>query len=227
MDNADLHSDMLRTFDPKTATKEQIVEAQTILRESGMYHGAVDGLWGPLSQGALNTWRASHGMAGKLLHGDGTWPWFAQIDGDDIIVQGAIATAFGGDDDKMDSGETASGFNTKGHPNLIAVSLPMNVPGIKELRGSPIPRMPFGLHRDGTDNPDGAHVDVTFFRARYPREPIIIRNVPVVDLGPAKATGHSLDCSVALARLADRKATANSFTAKADYRILRAAKYVT
>lgn len=212
----------LSSFTPQGKSSEEIMAAQSVLKDAGFYQGAADGRWGKLSAGALNTWKTSHGVAGKFLHGDGSWPWFAQVDGADIVVRGAIATAFGGDSDRMDSGETASGYNTKGHPNLIAVSLPMNVPGIKELRGSPIPRMPFGIHPDGSDNPDGAHVDVTFMDSG-----ITVRNVPVCDLGPAKATGHALDCSVALARHADPRATANSFTARVDYKIAGAAKYVS
>lgn len=212
----------LSSFAPQGKTPDEIKAVQLTLKEAGFYHAALDGIWGRLSAGALNTWKTSHGVAGKFLHGDGSWPWFAEVDGADIVVLNARATAFGGDDDRMDSGETASGYNTKGHPNLIAVSLPMNVPAIKELRGSPIPRMPFGIHPDGSDNPAGAHVDVTFLKSG-----VVAHNVPVCDLGPAKATGHALDCSVALARRVDPHATANDFAAMVSYRILKAAKFVS
>ena len=93
----------------------------------------------------------------NLLRGDGSWPWTATVDGDDILVQG-LATAFGGDDDPQDDGSTASGFNTKGHAGLMACSLPMRDDNMEALRGSPIPRMPFGLNADGTRNPRGAWV---------------------------------------------------------------------
>jgi hypothetical protein len=155
-----------------------------------------------------------------LLRGDGTWPWTATVDGDDIVVQG-IATAFGGDDDSQDDGSTASGFNTKGHSGLMACSLPMRDDKLKALRGSPIPRMPFGLHADGTRNPEGTWVAVTFDRLNNP--PAVL---PVIDLGPGKRTGHVLDLTVAAARLRDPGATANDFMARVTYRIIGGAKYV-
>jgi hypothetical protein len=162
---------------------------------------------------------------GRILKGDGTWPWFAQIDGNDIVVLDAKSTAFGGSDDSGDSGDTASGFPTKGHPDLLGCALPLDgyartAAEHKALDGTPLPHMPFGINSDGSDNPDGAHVKVTH-RASG-------RNitVPVVDLGPAKQTGHALDLTVAAARVFKQNATANNFGMTLDYRIINGAKFV-
>jgi len=157
----------------------------------------------------------------KILRGDGTWPWFAEIDGKDIIVRDAIATAFGGDEDPMDSGDTASGCRTKGNPALMGCALPMDGYGVAALKGSPLPKIPFGMNRDCSDNAGGAHVIVTH---RASGKNI---TVPAIDLGPGKRTGHALDLTVAAAKKFDSSATANNFEMKLDYRIIDGAKFVT
>ncbi len=154
-----------------------------------------------------------------LLKGDGSWPWTAWVEGDDILVRG-VATAFGGDNDPEDDGSTASGVNTKGNPGLLGCALPMRDDALHALRGSPIPRMPFGLHPDGTNNPEGAHVTVVFEGG------VVHGPFPVIDLGPAKSTGHVLDLTVAAARFWESNATANNFEARVTYRILGAARYI-
>ena len=148
----------------------------------------------------------------QILRGDGTWPWNAHIDGDDIVVIGARATCFGGSNDPQDSGETASGISTKANPNLAACSLPMIYTGasralLKALGGSPLPRMPWKTMVQVTD----AHGNTYSF--------------PVIDLGPAKYTGNAIDLTIAAARLFNSKATANNFEMICDYRIIGAAKY--
>ena len=154
------------------------------------------------------------------------WSWDAEVVGNDIIVRGAKTTAFGGDNDKTDSGETASGFPTKGHPDLMGCALPLagyakNSADRAALDGTPLPHMPFGLTSKGADNPDGAHVEVS--------DPATGRRtiVPVIDLGPAKDTGHALDLTVAAAQLFKANATANNFEMKLDYRIINGAKSIT
>ena len=57
-------------------------------------------------------------LGGTILKGSGDWGWTAEVIGNDIVVQNAKTTAFGGDGDKGDNGETACGFPTKGHPDL-------------------------------------------------------------------------------------------------------------
>jgi hypothetical protein len=162
----------------------------------------------------------------KILKGGAGWGWDALVVGDDIVVQGAKTTAFGGDSDKSDSGETACGFPTKGHPDLMGCALPLagyakSPAAHAALDGTPLPHMPFGLTSKGADNPTGAHVEVT--------DPATGKKtiVPVIDLGPAKGTGHALDLTVAAARLFKPNATANNFAMKLNYRIIDGAKFVT
>ena len=158
---------------------------------------------------------------------DPAWSWLkVAVDGDDLVVTDTVATAFGGDSDPSDDGTTACGFNTKGHPDLVACSLPMRHDAIHDrvhgyvLKNSPIPNMPFGLDSRGRDNPRGAHIDVTF------RNGLTIFNLPVIDLGPANWTKHGLDLTVGAARKLIANATANNFEQRVSYRIRGAAKFL-
>ncbi len=158
---------------------------------------------------------------------DSAWMWMnIAVDADDIVVSG-IATAFGGDSDPEDDGSTASGYSTKGHPTLIACSLPMRRDDIHDsprhgrvLRNSPIPNLPFGMDAKGRDNPHGAHADVTF------KNGLVIPNIPVIDLGPAGWTKHAVDLTVAAARKYQATATANNFESSVTYRIKGMAKFI-
>lgn len=147
------------------------------------------------------------------------------IEGEDIMVQGT-ATAFGGDNDSMDNGETASGYNTKGNPDLLGVALPMRNSTVYTkgrgyvLAGSPIPKMPFGILPSGKLNLKGAFVDVTFPNG------VTIPKIPVIDLGPAAWTKDAIDLSVGLARKYKPKATANNFGCGVVYRIRGGARYL-
>ena len=149
-----------------------------------------------------------------ILRGDGTWPWHAAIDGDDIVVLNARATCFGGSYDPQDNGETASGISTKANPNLQACALPMIYSGrdgalLKALGGSPIPKMPWGTKVVVTEAATGRGLPV-----------------PVIDLGPAKRTGNAIDLTVAAARFFKPAATADLFAMTCHYRIIGGAKYL-
>jgi hypothetical protein len=149
-----------------------------------------------------------------ILRGDGTWPWSAHIDGNDIIVLNARATCFGGDSDPQDNGETASGVNTKANPTLKACALPRIYVGknkalLKALGGSPIPSIPFQIKVEVTDPATGKTL-----------------TVPFIDIGPAKWTGNALDLTIAAARYFNPKATANRFELLCSYRIIGGAKYL-
>lgn len=185
------------------------------LQARGLYKGQLDNIWGEQSEHAYQEFRKS------LLFGKGTWGFFAEIDGKDIVVKNANATAFGGDSDKGDNGETASGFPTKGHPELLACSLPMDGFGVKSLTGSPLPKMPFGLTRDGLTNPDGVHVIATSLDGSTQTPPL-----PVIDIGPSRSSGNALDLSVAAAQLFHHQATSNNFKMRLNYRIVTGAKYI-
>lgn len=114
----------------------------------------------------------------RILKGDGTWPWTAEVDGDDIVVRNAKATWFGGASDPEDNGETASGVSTKGNPKILGCALPMDgFKAVKSTKGSPIPRLPWKMLVEVSHN--GSTL-----------------SVPVIDIGPSKYTGHPLDLTV-------------------------------
>lgn len=173
-----------------------------------------DGIIGPKSLAALNRLvgtpdDAEWPPASNVLIGDGTWPWTARIDGDDIVVDSARATCFGGSDDPQDNGETASGISTKANPDLAAVSLPMDFGNaVPNTKGSPIPKVPWNTP-----------VQVTSDNG-------VIHTFGVIDVGPAKKTGNALDLTIAAAREFIPTATATNFELKCSYRIIGGAKYV-
>lgn len=146
------------------------------------------------------------------LRGDGTWPFFASVVGNDIVVRNIRATCFGGANDPQDSGETASGISTKSIETL-GVALPRcytgsNVALIKALGGSPIPaQIPFQTV-----------VEVT----RGDR----VERFPFIDLGPAKKTDNAIDLTVASARKFNPNATATNFQMICSYRIINGAHYI-
>jgi len=116
--------------------------------------------------------------------------WFPVVrQGDDLVVPRTVATWFGGDHDPEDNGETASGVSTKGNPTLLGCALPLAGYGLKSLRGTPLPMMAFGLHHDGSPNPEGAWAEVTCG--------LLTLNLPVIDLGPSLRTRHGIDLTVA------------------------------
>lgn len=149
-----------------------------------------------------------------------TLDWFPVIrSGDDLIITNAHATWFGGDSDPEDNGETASGVNTRHNPGLLGCALPLAGHGVKSLNGTPLPMMAFGLHHDGSPNPDGAWVEVSLLGDRRsevgdrpePLGPELVAEglptpifdlraallLPVIDLGPALRTRHGIDLTVA------------------------------
>ncbi len=152
----------------------------------------------------------------KSQLGDGTWPWTAEIVGEDIVVRGARATCFGGSNDPQDNGETASGVSTKLNPEMMACSLPMDGRMFSHLSsaehaaldGSPIPRVPWKTEVRVTNG-------------------IGTINLPVIDLGPAKKTGNAIDLTIPAARFFKPTATARNFEARVDFTIIGGAKFLT
>lgn len=177
-----------------------------------------DGQFGPKSNAALQAllaadpasqWPTLQSISGGELAGDGTWPWKARIDGEDIVVLGARATCFGGSSDPQDNGDTASGISTKKNPDLAAVSLPMDFGNkVPNTKGSPIPKVPWKTT-----------VRVTAGGVSH--------DFPVIDIGPAKRTGNALDLTIAAARMFNPKASATNFELRCDYRILGGAQFAT
>ena len=160
---------------------------------------------------------------GRVITSPG-WKLRVGVDHPDIVVANTKATWFGGSNDPMDSGETASGYPTKGHPNLMGCSLPMRYEGRHKatrvaLGGSPMPRMPFGIYSNGRPNKAGAWVRVT----NNDTGNTIV--VPVIDLGPARWTGKGIDLTIAAF-----KALGGSLrqgVMDVSYRVLGGAKYVS
>lgn len=121
-----------------------------------------------------------------ILRGDGTWPFTVKFTGT-LFVENVVATWFGGDDDPQDNGETASGFPTKGHPNLLACSLPMDFgQRVKWTDGSPIPRLPWGLLPNGQPNPLGTFVEVWPYNPSDPDARQKAVHLALIDDGPGK-----------------------------------------
>src|SRR5216117_984244 len=86
----------------------------------GIVGAKIDGIWGSKSQAALDA------LIQESKPTDDSWSWLkVRADGNDIIIEPGIVTAFGGAHDTMDSGETASGFSTKDNPSFLGCALPM------------------------------------------------------------------------------------------------------
>ena len=137
----------------------------------------------------------------QILKGDGSFPFTAQVDGDDIVVRGVQATWFGGANDPQDNGETASGISTKKRPFVLGCALPLNY---GPCAGSPIPKVPWGTKVEITHVATGDKI-----------------TVPVIDLGPSRGTGHAIDLTVAVFQLFAPLATGKIVV---DYRVLGAAR---
>lgn len=136
----------------------------------------------------------------RIIKGNKRFPFDLLVDGDDLVLVNVTATWFGDTDhdDPTDDGMTASGYATKGHPGLIAASLPMDgqqFPKMSRaehaaLDGSPIPRMPFGLDRHGKPVDGGCRISIKKLDGN-------VVEIPVIDLGPGAFTGHALDLTEA------------------------------
>ncbi len=167
--------------------------------------GEWDGIWGPKSKLAFESL-----LRPRDLDGDGTWPFIQMhVVGEDLVIEPGIVTAFGGDADRMDSGETASGINTAQNPSYIGCALPMRRDASRHLRGSPIPKLPWKTTVIFIDKTTGISV-----------------NTKLIDEGPAKWTRHIGDLTVAAARMFNPRATANNFSETLGIRIVGGAKYV-
>lgn len=111
------------------------------------------------------------------------WCFTVRVDGDDLVCDSTTATWFGGDDDELDNGQTASGIPTAGNPDLLGCALPV-VPNHPSTAGSPLA-----------------------FRPRIPwKTPVVVRvgtkelTVPLLDNGPAKSAGDGIDLTQAAFR---------------------------
>ena len=80
----------------------------------------------------------------KLLTGT-RYPWSVEVIDEDLVVRGQKATWFGGADDPMDDGRTASGISTIANTAFLGCALPMDLGRKKNnpCAGSPFPRLPW------------------------------------------------------------------------------------
>lgn len=194
---------------------------QESLKARGVYTGELDNFWGPKSEVAYQAFvfsmQPKELTAEDLLNGTpiktatAGWEFMnAMIVGDDIVIEKAVVTAFGGANDKMDSGETASGLSTKDNPTVLGCALPMRRDTSSVLRGSPIPKLPWFIAVHFIDPVTGRSVETR-----------------LIDEGPAKWTKHAGDLSVAAAKVFDSHATANRANIPPlTIRIMGGAKYV-
>ncbi len=142
-------------------------------------------------------------------------PWTMRVDGDDLVIEGGKATAFGGANDPKDDGRTASGVSTRANPGLIGCALPMSgFEHVHSTAASPIPRLPWGtkviVHDPLGDSGSAILCEL-------------------IDIGPSlnvDGGSHAIDLTVAAARRFDPKATASNFERRLDYRIVGGAKYL-
>jgi len=142
-----------------------------------------------------------------VLEGDGQWGFKVTVDGDDLLVDPARATWFGGDSDPEDNGETASGVMTKGHPDLLGCALPIG--GFNVTAGSPMPHLPWNIqvriYCPATNK------DVT---------------VPLIDLGPSKPPRANAQIDLTKATFRALGVPPSQGELRCRFRVLGGAKYV-
>ena len=124
-------------------------------------------------------------QAGPFAFGKRT-DFSVEVEGDDLVVRDVVCTWFGGPNDPQDSGETASGVNTREHPNILGCSLPMDGFHHAPTDGSPLPRIDWK----------------TFVKVRN-RANNRELSVPLIDLGPSldAASGAAIDLTEAAFKL--------------------------
>lgn len=150
-------------------------------------------------------------MSSKQIVAPG-YKYIAEIDGDDVVVYNTTATWFGGADDPLDDGQTASGVMTKGNPNLLGCALAV-IPGVHSTANSP-----FTLN-----HPSSLHPVIPW------KTPVIVKmnalsvTCELIDNGPARSAGDGIDLTqVAFEQLGGNLKTG---VIPVSYRILGAAKY--
>lgn len=108
--------------------------------------------------------------------------------GEDIVLTDVYATWWGDTSDYesgQDDGTTASGVNTKDHPNLQACSLPIVKYSIGKLF-APTCNSPIAFNHKIPWN--------TMVKIEHGIKELI---VPLIDNGPAESTGNTVDLTVA------------------------------
>lgn len=180
-------------------------DQNTIKAIQGLLGVTQDGVFGPKSRAALDA------LISESNNSDSDWSWIkVRVDGADLVIEPGIVTAFGGAHDTMDSGQTASGLSTKDNPSFLGCALPMRRDTSPQLRGSPIPKLPWKTTVLFIDPATGNKVATK-----------------LIDEGPAKWTKHIGDLTEAAAKLFDQDADANNFEKVLSIRILDGARFLT
>lgn len=107
------------------------------------------------------------------------WAFSVRVDGDDLVCDNCTATWFGGANDELDNGQTASGVSTL-PDSVLGCALPV-VPNHPSTAGSPLafrPRIPWKTL-----------VEVTCKGKTL--------TLPLIDNGPAKSAGDAIDLTIA------------------------------
>jgi len=137
------------------------------------------------------------------------------VDGQDIVARGVVGTRFGGSDDAMDGGVTASGFELAKHPDKLCASLPMRVVRVRNgvsyefpaTAGSPLPKFLWGT--------------MVRVMSRKTQKVVV---APLLDLGPAIGTNNAIDMSNALVTALGLSLGDGEYLV--DFRVLGGASYL-
>ena len=144
-----------------------------------------------------------------ILKGDGSFSFTVEVDETDLKVRNVVSTWFSGPNDRSDSGHTASGVDTRRHPDLLGCALPMDGFGNAHTDGSPLPRMPWNIP-----------VKVTNLKT----EKAI--TLPLVDLGPSKNAASRAAIDLTEAAFRALGGNPRDGIMRVNYTIVDGAKYV-
>ncbi len=150
---------------------------------------------------------ASSTSSEKKKQTDSDWAFTVRVDGDDLVCDDTTATWFGGCDDPLDNGQTASGIPTCGNPDLLGCALPV-VGHHPSTKGSPLafsPRIPWHTQVEVTHKATGKTI-----------------TVPLLDNGPAKWAKDGIDLTKAAFKVF---APIKVGVIKVSFRVKGAAKY--
>ena len=161
-----------------------------------------------------------------VLEGDGSFNFEAIVDGNDLVVHRARATAWGGPSDPWDKGRTAAGVDTATHGDtVLGCSLPQSGAGVSACNGSPIPKLRYGrVDADGKPIPDTGWVRVRVFSRKTGQQAECI----VIDIGPAKPprANAAIDLTTGTIRALGFAVDPNDFEDIVDFRVFDGATFL-
>lgn len=146
-------------------------------------------------------------LSDKKRSTDDGWAFSVRVDGDDLVCDDTTATWFGGCDDPLDNGQTASGVPTCGNPMLLGCALPV-VGHHPSTKGSPLafsPRIPWHTKVEVIHKTTGKKI-----------------TIPLLDNGPAKSARDGIDLTQAAFKIF---APLKKGVIPVSFRVIGAAKY--